>query len=407
MLFFRLLMLLLWPVRLPFMLLRPLFRGAAAANRGAEAALAGGVSKVSSKDERDYQRSSALWRVFRREPNDETVIRPDQQEIAQEWADKALKYYALQLELFPRGDFYEEAERDHFIAEVARIETGGEDEDQFIRQLREARKIANANARRLYCELAPIILILLLVWHAAVLMYDPFGWVAAGGAALPIPAPLQPYAAGVELGGAALAGALILLAFIYRFSYTHLQRQNAQELNSFIQTEFTSLNQSFNVARAECMQAETRFGRAEHDKVEPNARAWALAYHWIGVRQLTEELTVRNNMFQIRRNTWLYRAVGGLFCLVLGAAAALGACWIAGRLGGDAASVAAQLGALTLLFVLAAYPLIMRRPFEIIRNCLPKDEWSRLYKLRIGEAIAEQVGRDKKQIVIQRDRSAG
>lgn len=409
MLFVRLLMLLLLPVRLPFMLIGRL--ASRAGNRAVEAAVAGGVSKVQgSRNDKDDQRSSILWQVFEREPSDEIIIRPDQQDLAAQWAEKMQRFYSLKLELFPKHDFYEDTERAHFIAEVSKIETdGASEEDQFVRTLKDARRKINANARTLYCELAPIVLISVLAWHSVMLLADPFHMFAAAEQHRSLIAQLRDGAAGIVFGLLALGVAFTFLFFAYRVLYTHNQRQNAQELNSFIQTEFTCLNQSFNVARSECMQAETRVNRDEHDKVEPYARAWAGAYHWIAIRQLTEELTIRNNMFQIRRNTWLYRVLGAVLSILLGIAVAALVMWISSYIDAPthSAVVLAHLLSMSALYIVCAYLLILTGPFGIVRRCLPVEEWSRLYKLRVGEAIAEQVGRDKKSIVQQRDRSGG
>ena len=405
---FRLLRLLLAPIWLPFRLLMRLRGGS---GRAVEAAVAGGVSKIDGGESAAFrQRSALLSKVFQHEHNDELVIRPDQQELANTWKERALRYYSLRLELFPDTDFYEEAERDHFTAEVAKIETGDDTgEDQFTRRLRDARKIANDNARMLYCELAPLMLFVLLGWHAVNVLFDPFHLLAANSAAGMLPAPFAPFAAAIISGAWALGFAVVLLAGVYRFSFANVQMQNAQELNSFIQTEFTCLNQSFNVARSECMQAESRVDRNQHDAIEPYATAWAGAYHWIAIRQLSEELIIRNNMFQIRRNTWLYKVLGLALCGLLGVVVTILAAVAAGASGSGANIIALglQLLAASVLFIALGYGLIMRRAFEMIRDRLPTEEWSRLYKLRVGEAIAEQVGRDKKNIVLLRDRSAG
>jgi hypothetical protein len=414
MLFVRFFMLVTWPIRLPFMLLGRVLRGGArgarGANRAAEAAVAGGASKVARKADHYDKRFSGIWQVFAREANDETIIRPDQDELAAEWAQKALRYFSHRPELFPARDFYEEVERDYFISEVARIETDGEsEEDQFVRLVRQAREIANTNARTLFCELAPLALLMMLVLHASVMLFDPLGILTAAREAVVLEGPWGHGAAGIAMGALVLGAGLLFIAFIYRFSFTHIQRQNAQELNSFIQSEFTSLNQSFNVARAECMQAETRFDSTQHDKVEPRASAWALAYHWIGVRQFAEEMCIRNNMFQIRRNTWLYKALGFILCVVFATLVTVAVAWAASslRVATPLLIVCAHMIVLALAFVVVCYALIMREPFSLFASRLPKDEWSRFDKLRIGEAIAEQVGRDKKQIVIQRDRRGG
>ena len=96
-------------------------------------------------------------------------------------------------------------------------------------------------------------------------------------------------------------------------------------------------------------------------------------------------------------------------CGLLGVVVTILAAVAAGASGSGANIIALglQLLAASVLFIALGYGLIMRRAFEMIRDRLPTEEWSRLYKLRVGEAIAEQVGRDKKNIVLLRDRSAG
>lgn len=406
----RLLWILLWPIRLPFMLLRRGLRGARGANRAADAAVAGGTSKIGHKSDHYDRRYSGIWQVFTREPSDETVIRAEDHELAAQWAQKASKYFSHRLELFPVQDFYEEVERDHFISQVAQIETEGEgNEDQFIRLMRQGREIANANARTLFCELAPLTLAIILALQAAVLLFNPFGLLTQAQHAIALQGSLAESEGAIVVAGSAAGAGLLFILFIYRFSFTHIQRQNAQEMNSFIQTEFTSLNQSFNVARAECMQAETRFDSTQHDKVEPRASSWALAYHWIAIRQFAEEICIRNNLFQIRRNTWLYKAFGFVISAIIAVLAVVAVFVLEQTLtvATPALPACAFVGAVGVTFLLIAYVLIMREPFSIFASRLPKDEWSRFDKLRVGDAIAEQVARDKKQIVIQRDRRGG
>jgi len=55
-------------------------------------------------------------------------------------------------------------------------------------------------------------------------------------------------------------------------------------------------------------------------------------------------------------------------------------------------------------FMFVAYALTMPKPFSIVATSLMKDQWYRYDTLGVGDAIAEQVTRDKVQIVINRDR---
>jgi hypothetical protein len=120
-----------------------------------------------------------------------------------------------------------------------------------------------------------------------------------------------------------------------------------------------------------------------------------------------EEMVIRNNMFQIRRNTGLYMLLGVITCIGIAAVVAAGVVISAPYLQTIAQTpwwmILAHLMALTLAFVLVAFGVIMTRPFSIIASRFRKDEWNRFDTLSIGKAIAEQVARDKLQIVIQRD----
>lgn len=402
MLILRLLRFLLWPIRLPFVLISRLFR--ASRTRVGEAAVAGGASKVARRSDKEDVRYSGVFKVIQLEPSDETVIEPDQNEVAAKMAEKAQIYYKTRPDLFPTKDFYEEVEAD-FLEGVTRIDNEGA-EDQFVRVLRLARCVANDNARILFCELAPLTLFVVLAWHWAMMLFDPFGMLRVPGDPGTLEAYLRQGASGIAMAAGALGVGALFMAFIYQFSYTHIQRQNALDLNSFIVTEFSRLNDMFRVAQRECMQAETRLDNTQHDQVGPLASSWALTYHWIGVRQFMEEMIIRNNMFQIRRNTGLYLLLGIVLCVLVGAAVSAGVVISASAWAGAQTPWWAALAhtvVLASLFTLIAFGLIMRRPFSIIASRFRKDEWNRFDTLAIGKAVAEQVSRDKLQIVIQRD----
>jgi hypothetical protein len=218
----------------------------------------------------------------------------------------------------------------------------------------------------------------------------------------------QVFAVELMLAGGALGMALLVMMTIYSLSYANMQRQNALALNNFISIEFARLTNMFRVAQRECLQAEAMLSDSQRDEVMQKASNWALAYHWISVRQLLEEFVVRNAMFQIRRNTVLYVALGFLVCLVVfGALAAIG--YFAANLTPNSHTsgpvLVLHFAAITAVFVVLMYGLVMRKPVAIIASNLRKDEWNRFATLAVGDAIAEQVTRDKVQIIINRDRA--
>jgi hypothetical protein len=426
MLFLRFFWFLLWPLRLPFFLGSRLFR-LGRANRATDAAIAGGAARAGSNSAEEDIRYSGLFRVLEVEKSDEprldepSISADEQLKIAESMSKKAHQYFANRPLLFAplhRGDasapskdlvqslqrdFYEEVEAG-FISQITSIDNDGA-EDQFVRVMGKGRRLANANARILYCELAPLTLFVLLIAQALLLLLDPWRLLRAPDNVSNIEAYVREGAGAIAMSGIALGVGVLFIAFIYRFSYTHIQRQNAQDLNAFIQNEFSRLNDTFRVAHRECLRAETRVDNTQHSQLGPIAQAWALAYNWIGVRQLMEEFAIRNNMFQIRRNTSLYAMLGVVICIFLAmlliALACLATYWQGAAVNGWV--IAGHMTALTIGFVVISFVLTMRNAFSIFASRLKPDEWNRFDTLAIGKAIAEQVTNDKLQIVIQRD----
>jgi hypothetical protein len=321
-------------------------------------------------------------------------------------AKRAGQYYKLRPNLFPPDDiFYEEVEQ-RFLDEVCRFDNDGE-EDQFLQTLDEARRITNDNTRVLFCELVPGALALALLGVGLLLVFDPWGLLPESGVWRWESWTSIQALFGLGAAAAATTAAFILMLATYHFSYTHVQRENALALDNFITTEFAHLNNQFRVAQRESQQVETKLSDAQREEIERRAPAWALAFHWIGVRQFMEEMVVRNTMFQIRRNTTLYVAFGIVLCLIDFLVLLGGFLLAATLLGAPAArgAILLHFPLITLFYVALVYGLGLRRSFAIVMASLRKDQWNRLDTLDIGQAISDQVSRDKVQIVLNRDRA--
>ncbi|MGQ0533915.1 MAG: hypothetical protein ACT4OF_14680 [Caulobacteraceae bacterium] len=401
MLFVRLLLLLLLPVRLPLMLVGRLFRRAKGAEHSTGAPAVGAVGRTVGAQDLIDVRYGVFFKIFTCPDSDEPTIGPNDLPVAKEMAERAQEFYRLRADLFPPDDIFYEQVEEAFIDKVSRIDNGGE-KDQFLTTLDSARCITNDNTRMLFCELAPLILLVALTAYAVTLLFvGPLALTQFMGSIA------SEEVTRLIVGGIAIGAGVVFAAFIYWFSYTHIQRANALSLNVFITTEFARLSNAFRVAQREALQAETQLADTQKDEIKKLSASWTLAYHWIGVRQFLEEMIVRNTMFQVRRNTTLYRVLGILICAgVLLFVAALtslapqllpvrGSVWLA----------LPHLALAAIVFVFVAYGLTMPKPFAIVATSLLKDQWYRYDTLAVGDAIAEQVTRDKVQIVINRDRA--
>jgi len=401
MLFVRILMLLLLPVRLPIMLVNRLFRRARGAEHSTGAPAVGAVGRTVKPQDLIDVRYGVFFKIFTCPDSDEPTIGPNDLPVAMEMAKRAHEFYKLRADLFPPDDIFYEQVEEAFIDKVTRIDNGGE-KDQFLATLDSARKITNDNTRMLFCEITPMVLLVALGGYATTLLFVEqlaltqfMGSIASEEVTRLI------------VGEIAVGAGVIFAAFVYWFSYTHIQRANSLSLNVFITTEFARLNNAFRVAQREALQAETQLADTQKDELKKLAGSWTLAYHWIGVRLFLEEMIVRNTMFQIRRNTTLYRVLGVLICIGILAFVTLLTVMVPQFFPtrGSLLLALPHLVLAALVFMFVAYALTMPKPFAIVATSLLKDQWYRYDTLGVGDAIVEQVTRDKVQIVINRDRA--
>jgi hypothetical protein len=139
-----------------------------------------------------------------------------------------------------------------------------------------------------------------------------------------------------------------------------------------------------------------RMPQAEQLKTE--AGVWTVSYQWFAMRLLFCEMTVRNTLYQIKRNTVLY-GVGGM---------ALSAALVAALAGAAAATGLApwwEIAAAGAAFTLLAFLLILRRATPDTLAALQPSEWNRFHLVELHETVRDHVGEDKLQIVTFRDRN--
>ncbi len=401
MLFVRILMLLLLPVRLPIMLIGRLFRGARGAEHATAAPAVGAVGRTVRPGDLVDVRYGVFFKIFTCPDSDEPTVGPNDVHIAVAMAARAQEFYKIRADLFPPDDIFYEQVEEAFVDKVSRIDNDGE-KDQFLGTLDSARRITNDNTRMLFCEITPLILLVVLIAYAVTLLsVGPLALTQFMGSIA------SEEVTRVIVGGIVVGAGVIFSAFVYWFSYTHIQRANSLSLNVFITTEFARLNNAFRVAQREAMQAETQLNDSQKEEIKRLSGSWTLAFHWIGVRQFLEEMIVRNTMFQVRRNTTLYRVLGVVICvgllLLVAAVTAFVSQFLPTR--GSVLLALPHLVLAALVFMFVAYGLTMPKPFSIVATSLLKDQWYRYDTLSVGDAIAEQVTRDKVQIVINRDRA--
>ncbi|MGE0410266.1 MAG: hypothetical protein AB7P23_13535, partial [Amphiplicatus sp.] len=230
-------------------------------------------------------------------------------EEAQEYAAEAQKFYTYPFPLFARADFfYEEVEQD-YIDHVLGRENGSADAN-FLEIMERFRKGLNANTARLFLGYAPALLVLTIIAGVAA--------AALAGPAMREQLALAAFGAdriAIEMTAVALGLALLML--LYHWPYKVTQQQNLLGLDNYITSKFSRINQNFQVAKRRAMNVERNMRMPQANQLKEEAGAWTIAYQWFAMRLLLCEMTVRNKLYQIRRNTTLYGVGGALLSIVI------------------------------------------------------------------------------------------
>lgn len=311
-------------------------------------------------------------------------------EEAREYAAEATKFYTYPFPLFARADFfYEEVEQDYIDHVLGKKEDSADANflaimDRFWREL-------NANTKRLFLFYSPAFLTLAVV-------------VALAAAQVAAPSIDQRFALAASAGGrlaveiAVILAALGALMLLYHWPYKVTQQQNLLGLDNYITSKFSRINQNFQVAKRRAMNVERNMRMHQANELKEEAGVWTIAYQWFAMRLLLCEMTVRNKLYQIRRNTTLYGVAGAIASILIAVALAL-----AGEASGLASGI--EILGLSAFFIAAAYLFVMAQATRETLSVLQPKEWNRFHLVDLHETVRDHVGEDKLQIVTFRDRN--
>ncbi|MGE0181246.1 MAG: hypothetical protein AB7F91_03220 [Parvularculaceae bacterium] len=311
-------------------------------------------------------------------------------EEAKDYAAEAAKFYTYPFPLFARADFfYEEVEQDYVDQVLGKTE--GSADANFLKIMDQFRRELNANTARLFLLYTPLLL--------AATIAAAFAAAALAAPRLDAQLALAAVGAGrYALEALALLFGLGLLMLLYHWPYKVTQQQNLLGLDNYITSKFSRINQNFQVAKRRAMNVERNMRMHQANELKEEAGVWTIAYQWFAMRLLLCEMTVRNKLYQIRRNTTLYGVAGAIASVMLatGSAAAV-----------DAAGIApfAEVAALSGAFIFVAYFIIMARATRETLSVLQPKEWNRFHLIDLHETVRDHVGEDKLQIVTFRDRN--
>ncbi|MEE2567131.1 hypothetical protein [Hyphobacterium marinum] len=376
--------------------------GSAAANAHAE---------VQSGNLRDVEKS-VFFKSFPRPAIIALRSSEVDMEAARVYALKARRFFAHPINLFNQHSvFYEESEGD-YIEEIygnaqqesvlasdgseasGKLRSIDEEDRYYVGTLTRMRHTTNANTSTYFAKILPLALgigfaPLFAVYIQHALQSDAF----AGVSAFQDPA--------VLLAALGMAVGLIFAVFSYYVSYKNQQIRNTANFNGYVETRLNRINTIRTDALKEAANAEKE--KTNEGEVLNSAVDWMLCYHWMIWRSFLNELGIRNILFQIRRNTDLYKWGGFLILFVLNAAF-VAASFLLGLEIDESLTLSA---ASTAWLVVLPYFYIFHicaDPAGLVEGKLYANDWARFHTSGIDRGLEDQIRRDKGEILHYRNR---
>jgi len=333
-------------------------------------------------------------------------------EAAQAYAQKARRFFAHPINLFNQSNiFYEESEAAYIESIYGneaqqsslsgdedvtdeKLRTIDEEDRYYVGTLTRMRHTTNRNTATYFMWLLPLGMLLgFAPFFAAFIDHARGGNVFAGFQIF------QDQWMLLSLIGPVLGFGFAM--FSYYVSYKNQQIRNTQNFNGYIETRLNRINTIRADALKEAANAEKE--KSNEAEVLTSAVDWMLCYHWMIWRSFLNEQGIRNILFQIRRNTDLYK--WGSFLILLAANAGfIVASFIFGLEWNEAMTIAI---AATVWFTVLPYFYIFHicaDPASLVERKMYANEWARFHTSGIDKGLEDQIRRDKGEILHYRNR---
>ncbi|WP_421791278.1 hypothetical protein [Hyphobacterium sp.] len=405
-------------------------RGGIAA-AGKRATQAGAVKASDSPDRRPFGEAAETSRDVEKSVFFKSFLRPQivalraadvDQEAASAYAAKARNFFGHEVNLFGQNTvFYEESEGGYIesiygnqetasviaiaTAESAEEDTVSNDVDEkfrlideedryYVQTLTKMRHTTNQNTATYFLWLLPLAFGLGFAPFFAAFLNLALDTTGFAGLAI-----FQDQTILISLAGPVLGFGFAM--FSYYVSYKNQQIRNAQNFNGYIETRLNRINTIRADALKEAANAEKE--KTKEEDVINSAVDWMLCYHWMIWRSFLNEHGIRNILFQVRRNTDLYKW-GGFVILVLFFIGFTTTAFVLDDEIAEAATLAAA-GAIWFLVIPYFYIFhVCADPASLVERKMYASEWARFHTSGIDRGLEDQIRRDKGEILHYRNR---
>lgn len=199
----------------------------------------------------------------------------------------------------------------------------------------------------------------------------------------------------------------IVMWLIYNAEYSHFQRNNGRELNSYITRYLANLNSHYRQADAEARGA-VMVDSSKLSQMADDAQMWFILLQWHAFRVFFIEWFLRNIFFQVMRNSSYYLVFIplGFILLVWRLSAAIGADQLSLT---SENSMLYQQNTFYILFplLLWVYYHNLRHSIIFIQEAIHEREWVEFHSLKLETVTRNIVGRYTTEIRNWRGRFSG
>ncbi|MBI1233475.1 MAG: hypothetical protein GC208_03105 [Alphaproteobacteria bacterium] len=339
-------------------------------------------------------------------------------DVAKLYADKARRFFAYPINLSGQNSvFYEESEGDYIegiygnnehmpgVAADGDPKTPKEklvaaEDRYYVGTLTRMRRTSNQNTAILFLRVAPFFLTLSFLPLLFVYLRTANAVEASGAPGIAVSSLIDDPL--ILASSAFLLVGLAVTVFSYFVSYKNQQIRNTLNFNGYVETRLNRIN----TIRTEALKEAANAEKDKVNETEAIAAAvnWTLCYHWMIWRMFLNEQGIRNILFQIRRNSDLYKW-GGFGLMLLAGGAILGLSWaFAGLSWPDFTILVAAVGT---WFVLVAWLVLFQvfsDPAGLVEGRMYSGEWARFHTSGIDKGLEDQIRRDKREILLYRNR---
>lgn len=183
----------------------------------------------------------------------------------------------------------------------------------------------------------------------------------------------------------------VVMFLFYQTEYGQFQRNNGRTMTNYLVRYLANINICFNKVQAYAAQAVLQ--EKEVGEMKRDAGLWLTNLQWLALRAFFIEYYLRNEMFQIKRNSSFYIVLVPLVFVVA-------IVFLASVLNVEQFNIYDEnagirefgIGYLAFLVLLAAYSRYLRHSLSFVWESIDKCDWDKFSQMNVQHVIGDVIG---------------